>query len=160
MFVHHIRYAALSLALAAMAAAVTLSTAAAAPIPAAGASAADAVAGTVIKLPMANVVVTKRSKEGDPSQSQKYFFDVKNFGPDAANVKIKKEAIWFDSTGTAQQTLLEFTTAFDVGELQTVEVDCDPGSGGYCYGGTLIATVIGLDPNTSNNSDYYRNPLP
>src|SRR5688500_807188 len=103
MFANRARNAALSFALAAMAAAVTLTTAAAAPIPAAGASAAEAVAGTVIKLPMANVVVTKRSKEGDPSQSQKYLFDVKNFGPDAANVKIKKQATWFDSTGTAQQ---------------------------------------------------------
>lgn len=153
-----------SLAIASLAIAVStlVTPAAAAPIPAAGAAAGEAVAGTPIKLPMANLVVTKKSKEGDPNQSQKYYFELKNFGPDPASYKIRKQVTWFDSTGTAQYTQLDFTLPLpiEVGGVRTIQVDCDPGPGGYCYKGTASAFPIGLDPNPSNNVDYYQNPNP
>jgi hypothetical protein len=162
MFANRIRTAALSLAVAAVAAGVTLTTAAAAPIPAAGASAEEAVAGTPIKLPIANLVVTKKSKEGDPNQSQKYLFEIKNFGPDPTSVKFRKQTTWFTASGEAKYSQFDYTPplTLEVGGVMTVRVDCDPGPGGYCYKGTLSANPIGLDPNTSNNVDYYQNPNP
>ena len=153
-----------SLAIASLAIVVStlVTPAAAAPIPASGAAAEEVVSGPPIKLPISNLVVTKKSKEGDPYQSQTYFFEIKNFGPDPTTVKFRKQATWFTASGEAKYSQFDYTSplTLEVGGVMLVQIDCNPGPGGYCYKATLSANPIGLDPNTSNNVDYYQNPNP
>jgi hypothetical protein len=162
MFSFPIRQTGLAVASLALAVSALVTPAAAAPIPTAGAAAEEAVAGPPIKLPIANLVVTKKSKQGDPHQSQTYMFEIKNFGPDPAVVKFRKQVTWFTASGQAQASQFDYTMpyALEVGGVVPVQIDCDPGQGGYCYKATLSANPIGLDPNTSNNVDYYQNPNP
>ena len=157
------------LALAALALSATVltassaSTAAAAPAerlsPAAG---SDVVmVDPIVNLPIANVAVSNKSKTGDPYVGQEYTFEVKNFGPAAASVKLRREFTRFYPDGSFTHHPAETTESFGVGETRLVTVKCILGSGAhYCFAGSVTATVVGLDPNDSNNSAVYHNPLP
>jgi hypothetical protein len=109
------------------------------------------------KLPTADVRVTKNYRSSDENHNVIfYYFKVKNAGPDAVKVRVEESCYVVDAHDVGSVVKQEVVMDLDKNEERGAIVDCHWPAGGYVIHGAVSAKLIdGIDPNTSNNHDYF-----